>query len=364
MIGPLKLILAAGLYAVNDATCKNASARLLNSLGIRMLQAEQQIFLIKNRRWIMPAIDLLGDHGISYPAELDDVGYWLSEITKKRSHFYDALLSQLKVMGSAAVPFKGSDMRRYARDPARRFMADLDILSPSEKLGEVEAVLKSQGFRQGYPDMDREDTDLTGFWIDPLHDESDRWIRENGHELHPYFRFDRYDDLKEAAEAFIAAGLPDLGFDVHGTRYYLKTSVDVHFNIASEFDFGDISFETRGNERQVSTHVYLLFYAGRVYYETILLNRPDFKSFVDFLTLLYAEKNSIDWEALRRLSSKYKAHAPLFYCLSHALNLNDSLNLSGELRWFADNLRERRDLDLGDFMPRLGGFFSPALLIH
>ena len=360
------LVLAAGLHCVPQGIGIRSSKTLLSrisdsrdwSVGPALLQA------IRPHKKLLPMLDRM-------LREVPEVAQTMPGLAAHASTFTEAVRvinsftfaeahDVARHLGEHAPLtqfFKGIQLCTYYDRDLVRSMWDIDLISSLDTLDHAVSALQAAGYEQGYMQEPTlvESGGSVRLNLTPTRGSSVRWIRDNHHQLHPFFK------LLDVTGRAPNESLWPRKILRHGERVYLLLDIDLHFNLASgmaqeDVFFGDARpFELSGEQLPgVSAEIYVFFLCGRTYYEPIAFRGRDIRYFVDLMTILSKFKGDLDWDRVFYLGEKYGSFAALYYGLMHANRLSDGQLVPERVIARAGrDLLANRKYDLGDFMPRL-----------
>jgi hypothetical protein len=275
------------------------------------------------------------------------------------------LFNALARHGVPAIELKGTDLFAYYGSVFSRRFNDVDILVPSPRLDAAIDLIRSNGFRQGYLDWPESAASPT---MQPLRRESDVWVRGNHHEIHPLYKVvpvsnDCLQEIRRYSDTSIGKARFGAIVERHG-KLNVVVKLDLHFNLASDFDESDIWKDVVAGEEpdrtlRLSPEVYALFFLGRAYYDNIVCGGNDLRSLVDGAAVI---RRGIDVAAFVALVEKYKAFAPVYYCSRLINAFFDEIVSADLVELCGQRLVKERLFDLGDVAPRMLGAISPLPL--
>lgn len=281
---------------------------------------------------------------------------------------YDGIapvLRALRSRGVDAMLIKGGalDLGVYDEDLPRT-MDDLDLLVKPPDLDVVVAELEAAGFVQGRVDLER-------MQISPLSPEEKQRIAARHYELAPFSKLARVPALSPLRE-WIDPDLAGEQFRVVGGEVFMVLQYDVHFNLSLGFDVADVWEFHESGRLPDGTEVLIQapsdlawFLPARAYHEVMALGEPSLRQFVDWLALLAARGDAIDWDHVLRLANRYDLHPGLFYMLWHADELLPSTVPREVIEACSPDRPEvKRFHDWGDFVPKLLGTVSVTPLLE
>jgi hypothetical protein len=181
------------------------------------------------------------------------------------------------------------------------------------------------------------------------------------YELVPFRKIVRVPSLDPYAGIISAYLADDFHFKVINGSVYFFVECDVHFNLSSEFDLGDIWTDPptlllpSGQRLLAQSWADMLwFLAARMYHETMVEGDFCVRAFFDLLAIVCRAGGAIDWARLRAMVEKYALHPSVFYTLWHVRELLPGA-VPDEVIAFVDPSRPgvSRLHDWGDFIAKL-----------
>ncbi len=274
------------------------------------------------------------------------------------------VIARMKQAGVTPYFLKGRELNTLCNG-IPRVSGDVDILVSQDDLAQAQQTIEAIGYRQG--NTRSRDLNLIHnvenpgeMRLNPLDEDRVDRVRRFHHQVHPYYRviplktqdFDAFRSADDRTRFFISEAEGNL---------YLLTSIDLHFNLAVGVDEADYLDNPRSITLYgetvpfVASEIMLNFFAGRAYYEPLVLNQMNFRDAIDTVMLLHRFSDGLDWDHVLFFSKKYGIAAPLYYCLRHIGHLAPGLVAPETFEYLERVLLAQPELDLGDFLPKCFG---------
>ncbi|WP_027489024.1 nucleotidyltransferase family protein [Allorhizobium undicola] len=287
-------------------------------------------------------------------------------VTESLQKEHEWIVSKLHVAQVRPLFFKGREFNRVVTG-VPRVSGDFDYLVRQADLDTAIRVLEESGYRQGrtmssaFRDLFSPD-DPGMLRLQPLPTANKLEVRNCHHQVHAFYKVI---ECTQQIDFHLDRPAPDFFvYFNHNQKTYALSVIDLHFNIATGMDEDDYLRGLKHHsiysdaDEFLAPEVLAFFFAGRAYYEPLVLNQPSYRDLIDLFAVLHNCKDGFDWDWLTYLSLQYGNQAALYYCLHHASVLMPSLVPDQVLEFLTQHLEQKPELDLGPFLPKAFGVTS------
>jgi hypothetical protein len=348
-----RTLLQAGLWAVTGTELP------IRRAGIPDGDAGQFRQMLLKRAVREKMMPMLAAYSRTHDLGLGDVPQRLSEVYNLISREqYVHLRPALDALTERKIPvvlIKGADLdlEVYERK-FPRVMGDIDILVRPPDVPAVIEVFQSQGFTQG-------NFNQRLLKIEPFSPEEREEIEDGSIELAEFSKLVTVPDLipyKDVIDQHLSywrmMPLQD--------AYFLVIGYDAHVHLSLDLDLEDawanlrtIDFPETGRCLAQSFTDMLWYLSARLYHELHMSNASIMRAFLDVLLIVQRKRDSIDWERISYIASRYKLRPSLYYTLWHIDELFPGWIPAEILDLLNPPGADERGHDWGDFVPKMLG---------